>query len=338
MVNAFHLPNPVKDGEVRGKLAQRAQLFQQLRAFFYARDVIEVDTPALSQAATPDVHLDSLRCSVRLPGYADAQPYFLHTSPEYPMKRLLCAGSGDIFYLGKVFRDGDVSPRHQVEFTMLEWYRLGFSLADLMQETADLIQAVLRAFQPDYLGEVQWLTYQQAFAQYAGIDDIFTASAQQCRDCLAAHGVAEIVGVDAGDKPLWEQLVLTEVIEAQLGQAGPTCLSHYPAREAALAQISKTDPRVALRFEVFVKGVELANGYQELEEADLYQQRFTDSNALRQTQQKSPMPADQHLLTALAQQGLPECSGVALGVDRLLMLALQKQQLTDVVPFGIEQA
>lgn len=313
-------------------LQKRSQWLKQLRAFFYAREVMEVDTPMLSQSATPDRHLDSLKTAVRLPGQLATHTFYLHTSPEYPMKRLLCAGSGDIFYLGKVFRNGDLSPRHQVEFTMLEWYRLGFSMAEMMQETAHVIQVVLGNL------PIEILTYQQAFEQYANLVDIHSASAADCRACLRAFNIPEVVGVEADDKALWEQLVLTEVIEPQLGLDCITCLSHYPARDAALAQISTENPQEALRFEVFVQGMELANGYQELQEADATQQRFQQSLQQRQIDGIETVPLDNRLLASLAEAGLPACSGVALGVDRLFHLALSASQLSEVMPFSIENA
>lgn len=312
-----------------GMLQKRSQGLQQLRAFFYARNLLEVDTPILSQAGTPDVHLRSLNTQVRLPGLKNSQTYYLHTSPEYAMKRLLCAGSGDIFYLGKVFRDGDFSQRHQVEFTMLEWYRLEFDLMQMMQETAELIQQCLPTF------KIEMLTYQQAFERFAGIPNIFSASASDCQQCLEHHHVPKVIGVDRNDKALWEQLVLTEVIEHQLGQGKITCLYHYPARDAALAKIHPERSHLAQRFEVFVSGMELANGYEELQDANTYRERFEQSNVVRQKSRLPKMPLDEHLLSALKSNQFPACSGVALGVDRLFMLMFSMQQLTDVMPFSI---
>lgn len=313
-------------------LKKRSQWLKDLRAFFYARQVMEVDTPILSQAATPDRHLRSLQTQVQLPGSTDSHTYYLHTSPEYPMKRLLCAGSGDIFYLGKVFRDGDLSPRHQPEFTLLEWYRLGFDLQQIMQETTEVIQTVIGQL------PIQFLSYQQAFAQYAGLPHIHTATADVCKKCLADFGVAEVVGVDAEDKPLWEQLILTEIIEPKLGRGKITCLFDYPARDAALAEISPQDSMVALRFEVFVNGMELANGYQELQDGNIAQQRFQQSLQQRQADGVESVPVDQRLIAGLTEANLPFCSGVALGVERLFSLALETNQIAEVMPFSIENA
>lgn len=313
-------------------LKKRSQALKTLRAFFYARSVMEVDTPILSSAATPDLHLRSLSTQVQVPGEADPRTFYLHTSPEYPMKRLLCAGSGDIFYLGKVFRDGDVSRRHQVEFTLLEWYRLGFDLRAMMDETVKVVQSLL-GDRP-----VEMISYEEAFESYAGLEAIHDTDAKSCQACLAEHGVPEIVGVDAGDKPLWEQLVLTEVIEPQLGRGKVTCLYHYPSREAALAQLHPQDERLALRFEVFVDGMELANGYQELADADEYRRRFEADLSQRSENGLPNVPMDEALLSALAVDGLPACSGVALGVDRLLMLAFQADDIRGVLPFSIEES
>jgi lysyl-tRNA synthetase class 2 len=314
----------------RSMLIKRSQLLQQLRAFFYARSVIEVDTPMLSAGGVPDVHLAALTTLVQVPGERDPQTFYLPTSPEYPMKRLLCEGSGDIFYLGKVFRDGDLSPRHQVEFMMLEWYRLGFSMFELMDEVTALINALLN--QPL---KIERISYQQAFAKYAGINDILTATAESCQACLKRHGVPEIVGVEADDKALWEQLVLTEVIEPQLGlkdgKIAMTILFHFPASQASLAQISAENPLVAERFELFINGMELANGYHELADADLYRARFNDSLKERQQLGFTPVPLDENLLSTLKNQPLPDCSGVALGVDRLFAL----QQGFDDIAYGI---
>jgi len=318
-------------------LQKRSQLLSQLRAFFYQGGAIEVDTPQLSLSATPDVHLRSLSCQVQIPGHATPKTAYLHTSPEYPMKRLLCEGVGDCFYLGKVFRDGDLSPRHQIEFTMLEWYRLGFSMQELIDELVQMVTEML-AESMHAIEQVEQLTYQQAFAKYAGIADIYQASALNCRQVLANFGVAEIVGVDDDDKVLWEQLVMTEVIESQLGQQGLTVITHYPARDAALAQVSPDNSLSALRFEVFAKGMELANGYYELADADEYRLRFNESLALRSDYGLPSVPLDENLLQTLAQKRLPDCSGVALGVDRLFMLQQGFERIEQGLCFAIEEA
>ena len=322
----------------RTVLKKRSQLLQQLRVFFYARSVIEVDTPMLSESGVPDCHLHALTTLVQLAGKRKPQPFYLHTSPEYPMKRLLCQGSGDIFYLGKVFRQDALSPRHQVEFVMLEWYRLSLSMFELMEEVAVLIQQVL-SIESSHVLAVEQLSYQQAFSQYAGIDNIFTATALQCQQCLTEYGIPEIVGVDANDKTLWEQLVLTEVIEPHLGfQATQPCITflyNYPASQAALAQVPADNLDVAERFEVFVKGIELANGYHELADAQQYRVRFEQALYKRKQLGYAPIPLDEKLLYALQQQPLPDCSGVALGVDRLFALQQGFEDISQGIAFGL---
>ncbi|WP_233993173.1 EF-P lysine aminoacylase EpmA [Thiomicrorhabdus sp. Milos-T2] len=317
----------------RETLQKRSNFLKQVRAFFYARSVLEVDTPILSQAATPDVHLQSLKTNIQVPGIKALQTYYLHTSPEYPMKRLLCEGSGDIFYLGKVFRDGDLSPRHQVEFTMLEWYRLDFNMMNLVDEVIELIQHVM----PE-LTHVEILSYRQMFAKYAEIDNVFQANSKIYQACLNKHHIPEIVGVEDTDTSLWEQLVLTEVIEPQLGREGISVVHSFPAKDAALANISEKNPLVAERFEVFVKGMELANGYYELTDSQLYRQRFNESLEQRKQFDLPTVPLDENLLTQLQKPGLPECSGVALGIDRLFALQQGFENIQQGIAFGLDQA
>lgn len=315
------------------RLKKRSQLLHAVRAFFYARKVTEVDTPILSTSSVPDVHLHSLSTQVQVPGEAEKQVFYLHTSPEYAMKRLLSLGCGDLFSLGKVFRDGDLSPRHQVEFTMLEWYRIGFSMFDLMDEVAELIQTVLGEAR-----KVERLSYRQAFAKYAGIEDIFSVASEACRNCLQQHSVPEVIGVDPDDKALWEQLVMTEVIEPQLGRGSVTLIYHYPARDAALARISPEDSAVAERFEAFVEGMELANGYHELADAALYRERFNASLKQRAQAELPGVPLDENLLETLTNHPLPDCSGVALGFDRLFALQQGFNDIEDGIPFGLKDA
>ncbi len=307
-------------------LKNRANALASIRHFFYTNNVMEVDVPILSSASTADFHLEPLTTSLNLPSVNNGLTYYLHTSPEYTMKRLLCAGSGDIYYLGKAFRQGDLSPRHQPEFTMLEWYRLDFTLQQMMEETAKVIQLLLGNL------AIEYITYQQAFKDYANIDNIHLATAQQCKNKLA-H-LPEIVGVDNDDKNLWEQLILTEIIEPKLGNNCITCLYNYPAKDAALAKIS-TNKITSMRFEVFVNKMEIANGYLELQDANQYLCIFNKDIKLRKATNKSIYPIDKKLLQALTAQKLPNCSGVALGFDRLLMLAENKNNIEQIMPFAI---
>jgi len=314
-------------------LKKRSDLLQQIRAFFYQRNVIEVDTPLLSQAATPDVHLHSLKTQVQLPGQSEKQYYYLHTSPEYPMKRLLCEGCGDIFFLGKVFRDGDLSPRHQIEFTMLEWYRLDFSMHQLIEEVVEFINQVLKSPLP-----VEVMNFTQAFSKYAQLDDVLSASSKELQACLKAHQVPAIVGVGDEDVDLWQQLVLTEVIEPQLGRNKISVITHFPAKDAALARICEENPATAERFEVFVEGMELANGYHELAEGELYRERFNESLEQRKDAGLPEVPLDNNLIDVLTENAFPDCSGVALGVDRLFMLQQGFESIEAAIPFSTPKA
>ncbi|KUJ71766.1 EF-P lysine aminoacylase EpmA [Thiomicrospira sp. WB1] len=319
-------------------LKKRSQCLAHLRAFFYERDLLEVDTPMLSEAATPDVHLDSLKVAVNVPGQADSQIRYLHTSPEYPLKRLLCAGSGDLFYLGKVFRDGDLGRRHQIEFTLLEWYRLGFDLYQMQQETAHVIEGTLALLGRPLAQPMESIRWEEAFARYAGIDDPLSANAETYQACLATKGAAPVTGLSEDETDLWAQLVFTEVIEPQLGHDRVTCVTHYPLDQASLAQQDPQDERWALRFEAYVAGEELANGYQELQSPAEHRHRFERERQARQQLGKPVVPLDQRLLEALEQGGLPDCAGVALGVDRLIALGLSAKSISAVMPFGFERA
>lgn len=310
-------------------LKKRANALAKIRHFFYQQKVMEVDVPILSTATVPDPYLDSITTQLNLPNIGNQLTHYLHTSPEYTMKRLLCAGLGDIYYLGKVFRQGDLSPKHQPEFTLLEWYRLDYSLSEMMAETAKLIQLIMGDI------KIESLTYQQAFQRYADIKNIHTANATECRACLKKRKLPDIVGVDKEDKNLWEQLILTEIIEPQLGNQAITCLHQYPAKDAALAQISN-DGVTAKRFEIFVNQTELANGYLELQDAKAYQQRFEESLQQRKKLNKTLPKIDQNLIESLTREGLPNCSGVALGFDRLFMLAERETNIEKILPFSIQ--
>ena len=320
-------------------LHKRSQCLAYLRAFFYEKNTIEVETPLLSPGTAPDAQIEPVSAQVHPPGQSSHARYLI-TSPELALKRLLAEGVTDLFYLGKVFRDQELGRWHQIEFTLLEWYHQAWSMNALMQETAQLIQQVLHRFggQAWYDWPVETLSYQAAFARYAGIEDLLHADSQQLRACLQAHQVPEVVGVAPEARALWMQLVWTQVVEPQLGQGCIACVHHYPADQAALAQLDPDDPRWALRFEVYVAGQELANGYQELEQAQTYRARWQQQNQTRRAQGAEALPMDQAFMQTLAQQPLPSASGVALGVDRLLALALGQPSVSSVMAFDFDQA
>ncbi|MBW3140498.1 elongation factor P--(R)-beta-lysine ligase [Ferrimonas balearica] len=310
-------------------LKQRAQLMGRIRDFFAERGVWEVETPCLSQAAVTDVHLHNFDTRFVGPGAAEGIPLYLMTSPEYHMKRLLCAGSGSIFQLCRSFRNEEAGRFHNPEFTMLEWYRVGFDHHALMDEMADLLQAVLGC------GEPQRMTYAQAFEQALGVNPL-EASLAQLKALCEQYGMGDLAEAEQDADTLLQLLFATEV-ESRIGQTVPAMVYHFPASQAALARIDEQDPRVARRFEVYFKGVELANGFHELADADEQRARFVADNAQRAAHGLPQRPIDEHLIAALA-AGLPDCAGVALGIDRLVMLALDAKAIKDVIPFPVFNA
>ncbi len=308
-------------------LQQRAAMLRQVREFFYARAVLEVDTPLLARYGVTDPHLSNL--STHLTG--DSHSWALQTSPEYAMKRLLAAGSGCIYQLGKVFRDDEQSPRHNPEFTLLEWYRVGFDAAQLMQELEQLLQLLLA------VPAAHYLTYQQAFERYLQLDPLAVDSHRTLQQALQDYPSLAEVARRETDADTLQQLALACVIEPALDPAIPTFITHYPASQAALARLSTSDERIAERFELFYGGLELANGYHELTDAKLQHQRFAADQRQRQLLKRPVAAADSRLLGALG-HGLPDCAGVAVGFDRLVMLRCQKAHIKQVLPFAIDRA
>ncbi len=292
----------------------RAELNRRLRAFFDARGVLEVETPILSAAAIPDPALQSLTSRYTGPGHADGLDLYLHTSPEFPMKRLLAAGSGPIYQLCKVFRQGEAGSRHNPEFTMLEWYRPGFGIEALMAEVDALVRDLLRGAWE--VGEMEVLSYAGAFQRYLGLDP-FEATIDELAARAAEQGI-NAPPLESRDE--WLDLLLVERIEPRLGRGRLTFLHGYPASQAALARLNPDDPRSAERFELYCEGLELANGFHELSDSAEQRRRFEAENRERESRGMRPVPLDEHFLAAL-EAGLPDCSGVALGMDRLLMLA-----------------
>ena len=304
-------------------LRLRAQMLRQLRAFFDARGVMEVETPALSRAGATDRHLASFRID-------DAHgSRYLHTSPEYPMKRLLAAGSGDIWQACKVFRAGEAGRFHNPEFTLIEWYRTGFDHHRLMREVAELIANLV----PSLSGEPEYLTYGDAFQRYAGVDP-HSVDPQACRAVLQAAG-RDLPAVTELNNDDWLDLVAGEIVYPALGQQAITFVYDFPASQAALARIRRDEPPVAERFEAFVRGVELANGFHELADPGEQRRRFERDMERRRSDGLPMVPMDEQLLQALG-QGFPDCAGVALGFDRLVMLAAGAQTIDEVIafPFG----
>ncbi|PQO35569.1 EF-P lysine aminoacylase EpmA [Blastopirellula marina] len=312
-------------------LCARSELLQQIRQFFLSRDFLEVETPLLSHDSVIDRHLDPLGVTLFAdPRRTDVGPAaWLQTSPEFGMKRLLAAGAEQIFQICKAFRGGEVGERHNVEFTMLEWYRVGDDYAAGRKFLADLAGEVLRS-------AVESLTYAEAFERYAGVDP-HRASGEELLKLARQRQIALPDSCDGSDRDLLLELLLTELVEPRLGEATPTILYDYPASQAALAQVRDDDPPVAERFELYVRGVELANGYHELLDPQLLRARNVANNQARAEDGKYQLPENSRLLAAM-QHGLPACSGTALGIDRLLMVKTGASSLAEVLAFPIDRA
>ena len=300
-------------------LEKRAELLRRIRSFFYRHGVMEVDTPLLGECGVTDLHIDCIEATV------DGERRYLQSSPEYFMKRLLARHGVAIYSLGKVFRDGESGKRHRPEFTLLEWYRPGWDEFELMAEVGALIDYL-------YPGALQRRTfsYRDIFHQVTGIDP------HAAEVAVLAACAGHRFGGDwrAENRATLLDLFFSQAVEPAL-PAGLVFVHDYPACQAALARLHSdaAGTPVARRFEVFLNGVELGNGYYELTDAVEQRKRFEADIALRKSAGKKPMAADEALLAAL-EQGLPDCAGVAIGVDRLLMQLLGSEDIGEVVPFG----
>jgi len=310
-------------------LQLRASLLQVAREYFRSAGVMEVDTPVLGHATVTDVHLASLR--TRIAGHGE---FYLQTSPEYAMKRLLATGSGDIYQIARVFRDAERGALHNPEFTLIEWYRRGFSIMDLMQDAARLLERLLTPHRA--LRAPDWLTFCDAVAKHAGVD-AKSAPVGELKACVTTRGISVPRGLAPDDRDGYLDLIVSLIVAPQLGRGGLTFLHDYPASQAALARLKPDDPAVAERFEIFLEGVELANGFHELANAAEQRTRFEVDLRLRRARALHAPPIDERLLQALS-FGLPDCSGVALGFDRVVMLAAGADKIEQVLPFPIERA
>ncbi|WP_286740684.1 elongation factor P--(R)-beta-lysine ligase [Pseudoalteromonas sp. UBA2102] len=310
-------------------LKQRAAILRTIREFFYTRNVMEVETPSLSSASVTDVHLASFNTQFVGPGHAGGLPLYLQTSPEFAMKRLLAAGSGPIFQLCKAFRNEEAGRHHNPEFTMLEWYRPGFDEFALMDEMDELMQLILN------VEPAERLTYQQAFEQVLALDPL-TATLRQLQTLASDHGFADIAKNETNKDTLL-QLLFCMKVEPTIGQTKPCFVYHFPASQAALAQICEHDNRVAGRFELYYKNMELANGFNELTNAKEQAKRFDEDNAYRAANGLNHVLMDTRLIAAL-EHGLPQCAGVAMGIDRLVMLATAKDTIKEVIAFDVDRA
>ncbi|HET7063528.1 MAG TPA: EF-P lysine aminoacylase EpmA [Rudaea sp.] len=306
----------------------RARLYGLIRQFFAERGVLEVETPVMSAAGNTDPNIESF--STRFSGHVDAgaRERWLRTSSEFAQKRLLAAGIGDCYELGRVFRNGEAGRRHNPEFTMLEWYRVGWDHQQLIDETIEVVQAALAL--GGAAAKVCKTTYRDLFTGTVGIDPL-TASDQELRNAL--HGVR--VSDEGLGRDDWLDLLLTHRIQPAFPPGRITVVYDYPASQCALAKIRADDPPVAERFELYVGRHELANGYHELTDATEQRARFERDNARRRSRGLAELPLDENLLRAL--QGLPDCAGVALGIERLLMAMTGGEDIRAVLafPFGL---
>jgi lysyl-tRNA synthetase class 2 len=306
-------------------LQRRAAMLAAAREFFSSRGVLEVETPILSAAAVSDPQIESLVTQV-----AGMGKFHMGTSPEYAMKRLLAAGSGDIYQICKVFRDGERGRWHNPEFTLIEWYRLNLDDAALMTEVEALIACLLA---PRRLEPAERLSYSAAMQRHAGVD-AHRASGGDLTEAARRHGIVCDAELDRDAKL---DLLMGLVVGPRLGVERPCFICDYPASQAALARLKPGLPPVAARFELYLNGVEMANGFHELVNAGEQRTRFDQDLTLRRARGQVQPPLDERLLAALA-AGLPDCAGVALGFDRLVAVALGAPRLADAMAFTLDNA
>lgn len=310
-------------------LKQRAGLYAMIRRFFSERAVMEVETPVLSRAGTPEPNIQSLTLTLQQPQGETARRW-LRTSPEFALKRLVAAGVGDCYELGRVFRDGEAGRRHNPEFTMLEWYRVAWDHRRLMEETADLVQAAMAL--SGRRTTIREISFRELYKSTLDVDPL-TDNEGALRAPLAVYDINP-EGLQRDD---WLDLLMSHLIQPALPNNRVLLVYDYPPSQCALARIRNDAQPVAERFELFVGSLEIANGYHELLDPAEQRQRFAGNAAARQRQGLRPVPADQQFLAAL-DAGMPGCAGVALGVDRLLMAMQGTELIRDVLAFPSDRA
>lgn len=312
-------------------LRLRAELLSKLRSFFAERQFLEVETPILSADVVVDRHLDPMSAVLaedpRRPDIGER--LWLQTSPEFGMKRLLAAGATAIYQITKAFRNGEIGRLHNPEFTMVEWYRAGDDMTTGMTLLSDLCEALLNR------GPAERLSYTAAFERHVGLN-LHLANIEELSSAARRLKISVPDGI-GDDRDGWLNLLLAECVEPHLGQQSPTILYDYPASQAALAIVRGENPPVAERFELYVRGIELANGYHELLNAAELRRRNAVNNAARTAEGKPSLPEESRLLAAM-EAGLPACSGVALGFDRLVMIAAGASSIAEVIAFPIDRA
>jgi len=311
-------------------IRQRAAMLERARAYFAAEQVLEVQTPLLSASAVSEPQIESI---VALP--ARGRPMYLQTSPEYAMKRLLAAGVGDCYQICPVFRDGETGRLHNPEFTIIEWYRVGYDVARLQHDVLRLVRAAIGELRT--LAPARHVSYREAIASASGLD-CTTASPDEIAALLHARGVTP--AADASwDRDTWLDLLMATVVGPLLGGDAPVFVRDYPASQAALARLrdDRNGWPVAERFELYIDGIELANGFDELGDVLEQRRRFEQDLATRRRRGQRLTPLDEYFLAAL-ERGLPDCAGVALGFDRLVMVALRLTSIDDAMAFPMNRA
>ena len=309
-------------------------MLAKIRRFFAERGVLEVETPLLGHAAGTDPNLQPFTSEFHQPGLAAGTPLYLQTSPEFAMKRLLAAGSGSIYQICKAFRNEEAGRYHNPEFTILEWYRLGFGLEDLMDEIEALLGCLfagIRQLQP-----AERHAYRALFARHTGLDPVM-ASPAEFAACARRHGLDEAEALCGEDRNTWLDLLFSHLIQPHLGLGRPSFVHGYPACLPSLARAKPGEPDVVERMEVFMDGMELGNGYHELADAAEQESRFDADLELRRVMGLELPPKDRRLLAAL-ESGLPDCSGIAIGLDRLLMLASGAPSIAQTLAFAVDNA
>ncbi len=310
----------------------RAHLFQKIRQFFADRTVLEVETPLICKAIGSDPNLDFFTTNYQLP--PTQRTLFLQTSPEFAMKRLLAADSGSIYQICKAFRNGESGRFHNPEFTLLEWYRVGFDLSQLMDEVDELLALLFEGSVK--LQATQRVSYQSLFQQNTGLNAL-VFSYQDYADYAHSSGLIDAIAICKHDHLLWLDFIFSHQIQPHLGQ-NALCMVHgYPACMSSLARNNQDNPAIADRVELFINGVELGNGYYELSDAKEQERRFDNEIAVRQDNKRPNAVKDERLLAAL-EVGLPNCSGIAIGLDRLLMLLSNSATIDEVLAFSISRA
>ncbi|MEN9596157.1 MAG: hypothetical protein RL236_591 [Pseudomonadota bacterium] len=310
-------------------LQKRARMLNCIRAFFLERNVLEVETPLLSHACGTEPQLDFFTTIFE---FAKPEKLFLQTSPEFAMKRLLAAGSGSIYQICKAFRNNEVGRFHNPEFTILEWYRVGFDLNDLMDEVEELFAEL-----SEYKFESpKRIFYAEIFEHYTGLNAL-VFSFETYSAFAIQHEIQEVITFCGKNHAIWLDYLFSFFVQPHLGENGLCLIYGYPACQSALARLNQDNSLVADRFEVFLNGIELGNGFYELSDSIEQNRRFNNEIQLREREDLPKVVKDKRLLAAL-KSGIPDCSGIAIGLDRLLMILVEAETISDVLSFDIERA